>query len=50
MPFGGQILRLNGNYDPVGGCQCIDREHTQGGLAVNQDMGILSLERVQILP
>ena len=25
-------------------------EHTQGWLAVNQDMGILSLERVQILP
>ena len=50
QPFSGQILCLNGNYDPVGGCQCVDREHTQGGLAVNQDMGILSLERVQILP
>ena len=46
----GQILCLNGDYDPVGGCQRVDREHTQGGLAVNQDVGILSLERVQILP
>lgn len=33
--FGGQILRLDGNQYPVGGCQCINREHTQGGLAVN---------------
>ena len=48
--LGGQILRLNGDYDPVGGGQGVDREHTQGWLAVNQDMGILSLERVQILP
>ena len=48
--LGGQILRLDGDYDPVGGCQRVDREHTQGWLAVNQDMGILSLERVQILP
>ena len=48
--LGGQILRLDGDYDPVGGGQGIDREHTQGRLAVNQDMGILSLERVQILP
>ena len=28
----------------------VDREHPQGGLTINQDMGILSLERVQILP
>ena len=48
--LGGQILRLNGDYDPVGGGQGVDREHTQGWLAVNQDMGILSLERIQILP
>ena len=48
--LGGQVLRLNGDYDPVGGGQGVDREHTQGWLAVNQDMGILSLERVQILP
>ena len=48
--LGRQILRLNGNYDPVGGCQGIDREHTKGGLTVNKDMGILSLYRVQILP
>ena len=46
----GQVLRLNGDYNPVGGGQGIDREHTQGGLTVNQDVGILSLERVQILP
>ena len=48
--LGGQVLRLNGDYDPVGGGQGVDREHTQGWLAVNQDMGILSLERVQVLP
>ena len=48
--LGGQILRLNGDYDPVGGGQGVDREHTQGGLTVNQDMGILSLHCVQILP
>ena len=48
--LGGQVLRLDGDYDPVGGGQGVDREHTQGWLAVNQDMGILSLERVQILP
>ena len=48
--LGGQVLRLDGDYDPVGGGQGVDREHTQGGLTVNQDMGILSLERVQILP
>ena len=35
--LGGQILCLDGDYDPVGGGQGIDREHTQGGLAVNQD-------------
>src|SRR5699024_7047580 len=39
----------DGDYDPVGGCQGVDCEHTQGGLTVNQDMGILSLERVQVL-
>ncbi len=48
--LGGQILRLDGNYDPIGGCQRIDRKHPQGGLAINQDMGILSLYRVKILP
>src|SRR5699024_10395504 len=48
--LGGQILRLNGDYDPVGGGQRVDCEHPQGGLAVNQDMGILSLHGVQILP
>ena len=35
--LGGQILRLNGDYDPVGGGQGVDREHTQGWLTVNQD-------------
>ena len=35
--LGGQVLRLNGDYDPVGGGQGVDREHTQGWLAVNQD-------------
>ena len=48
--LGGQILRLDGDYDPVGGGQRVDREHSQGGLAVDEDMGILSLHRVQILP
>ena len=48
--LGGQVLRLDGDYDPVGGGQGVDREHTQGGLTINQDVGILSLERVQILP
>ena len=28
--LGGQVLRLNGDYDPVGGGQGVDREHTQG--------------------
>src|SRR5699024_9777885 len=37
--LGGQILCLDGDYDPVGGGQGVDREHTQGWLAVNQDMG-----------
>ena len=36
--LGGQILRLDGDYDPVGGGQRVDREHPQGGLAVNEDM------------
>ena len=48
--LGGQVLRLDGDYDPVGGGQRVDREHSQGGLAVDEDMGILSLHRVQILP
>ena len=48
--LGGQIFRLDGDYDPVGSSQGVDREHPQGGLTINQDMGILSLERVQILP
>ena len=50
QPFGGQILRLNGNDDPVCSGQRIDCEHPQGGLAVDEDMGILPLQRVQILP
>ena len=50
QPFGGQILRLDGDYDPVGGGQRVDGEHTQGGLAVYEDMGILPLYTVQILP
>ena len=37
-PLAGQILRLDGDYDPVGGGQRVDREHPQGGLAVNEDM------------
>ena len=48
--LGGQVLRLDGDYDPVGCRQCIDRKHPQGGLAVDEDMGILSLHGVQILP
>ena len=50
QPFGGQILRLNGNDDPVRSGQRIDREHPQGGLTVDEDMGVLPLQRVQILP
>ena len=49
-PFCGQILRLNGNDNPVCSGQRIDCEHPKRGLAVDEDMGILSLERVQILP
>ena len=30
--------------------QRIDCEHPQGGLAVDEDMGVLPLQRVQILP
>ena len=48
--LGRQILRLDGDYDPVGCRQCVDRKHPQGGLAVDEDMGILSLYGVQILP
>ena len=48
--LGGQVLRLNGDYDPVGCGQRVDCEHPQGGLAVDEDMGILSLHGVQILP
>ena len=50
QPFGKQILCLNGNYDPVRSGQRIDCEHTQGELAVDEDMGVLPLQRVQILP
>ena len=50
QPFSGQILCLNGNDDPVRSGQRIDRKHTQRGLAVDEDMGVLSLQRVQILP
>ena len=28
--LGGQVLGLDGDYDPVGGCQRVDREDTQG--------------------
>ena len=45
QPFGGQILRLNGNYDPVCSGQRIDCEHPKGGLAVDEDMGVLPLQR-----
>ena len=48
--LGGQILRLNGNDDPVRSGQRIDCEHAQGGLAVDEDMGVLPLQCVQILP
>ena len=48
--LGGQVLRLDGDYDPVGCRQRVDRKHPQGGLAVDEDMGILSLYGVQILP
>ena len=44
------ILCLNGNDDPIRSGQRIDCEHTKGGLAVDEDMGVLSLQRVQILP
>ena len=50
QPFCGQLLRLNGNYDPVCSGQRIDCEHPKGGLAVDEDMGVLPLQRVQILP
>ena len=29
QPFGGQVLRLDGNYNPVGSGQGVDGEHTQ---------------------
>ena len=48
--LGRQILRLDGDYDPVCSGQSVDREHPQGGLAIDEDMGILSLYGVQILP
>ena len=44
------ILCLNGNDDPIRSGQRIDCEHTKGGLAVDEDMGVLSLQRIQILP
>ena len=50
QPLGGQVLRLDGDYNPASGGQSVDREHPQGGLAVDEDMGILSLHGVQILP
>ena len=50
VDFTFMLLRLDGDYDPVGCRQCIDREHSQGRLAVDEDMGILSLSGVQILP
>ena len=50
QPFSGQILCLNGNDDPIRSRQRIDRKHPQRRLTVNQDMGILSLQCVQILP
>ena len=50
QPFGRQILRLNGNDNPVCSGQRIDCEHPKGGLAVDEDMGVLPLQRVQILP
>ena len=48
--FSWKILCLDGDYNPISGSQCIDRKHTQGGLAINKDMGVLPLQRVQILP
>ena len=50
QPFSGQILCLNGNDDPVRSRQRIDCEHAKGGLAVDEDMGVLPLQCVQILP
>ena len=50
QPLGGQVLRLDGDYDPASGGQSVDREHSQGRLAVDEDMGILPLYGVQILP
>ena len=50
QPFSGQILCLNGNDDPIRSRQRIDRKHPQRRLTVNQDMGILSLQCVQVLP
>ena len=44
------LLCLNGNNDPIRSGQRINCEHTKGGLAVDEDMGILSLQCVQILP
>ena len=44
------ILCLNGNDDPIRSRQRIDRKHPQRRLTVNQDMGILSLQCVQVLP
>ena len=45
-----QILRLHGDDDSVSSGQCVDGQHTEGRLAVDEDMAVLVPDRVQILP
>ena len=49
-PFRREVLRLDGDDQAIGSGQGVDGEHTQGGLAVQQDVGVLFPNRVQILP
>ncbi len=48
--LGREVFRLDGNQYPVGGGKGVDRQHPQGGLAVNEDVGVLPFHRVQVLP
>ena len=48
--FGREVFCLHRNENPVGGGQRIDGQHAQGGRTVDENVGVIRFDGIQVLP